>query len=243
MIGTKILKPSRFRDIGLLTLADIDNFCLELESSIRNTEFINILNHDPNENYDKIERLVCDAKQKCMPSKLEKVKHYKHKLSPWITSGILKSIKFRDQLYKSMKLCAPDSQEYASNCINLNTCNSILQKTIRNAKKSYYRDEFEKHKNDSRKTWCTIKNLINKNKSSKEFPSYFLIDNVKETDTKIIADKFNNFFKPHVWFQETKGYVNMGQLPCFLKVWVKSSYVQERLIFLCRCSKKQWAQT
>ena len=176
------------------TKADIDNFCLELESSIRSTEFINILNHDPNENYDKIERLVCDARQKCMPSKLEKVKRYKHKLSPWITSGILKSIKFRDQLYKAMKLCAPDSQEYTSNRINLNTCNSILQKTIRNAKKSYYRDEFEKHKNDSRKTWCTIKNLINKNKSSKEFPSYFLIDNVKETDTKIIADKFNNFF-------------------------------------------------
>ena len=93
-----------------------------------------------------------------------------------------------------MKLSSPDSQDYASHRINLNTYNSILQKTIRHAKTSYYRREFEKHKNDSRKTWSTIKKLINKNKSKTEFPSYFLINQIKETDKKVIADKFNQFF-------------------------------------------------
>ena len=176
------------------TETDVHNFCRELESSISNTHFDMNLDNDPNENYNKLEHIITTAKQKHMPSKLEKVKKYKHKLSPWITTAIIRSVKFRDQLYKKMKSCCPDSQEYATIRINLNTYNSILQKTIRHAKSTYYGREFEKHKNDSRKTWCTIKNVINKNKSSKEFPSYFLINNIKETNNNIIADKFNQFF-------------------------------------------------
>ena len=174
--------------------SDVDNFCSELQLMIQRTQFNQNLDHDPNENYTKLESIVSDAKQKCMPSKLEKVNRYKHKLNPWMTSEILKSIKVRDQMYKKMKASPPDSQEYESKRINLNTCNSLLQKSIRNAKALFYGREFEKHKNDSRKTWSTIKNLINRNRSTKEFPSYFLINNSKETDQKIIANKFNEFF-------------------------------------------------
>ena len=129
-----------------------------------------------------------------MPSKLVKIKRHRHKLNPWMTSGILKSIKARDKLYKHMKSCPPNSLEYESSRINLKTCNSILQKSIRNAKNLYYGREFEKHKNDSRKTWSTLKNLISKNKHSNEFPSYFLINSIKETEPKIIANRFKEFF-------------------------------------------------
>ena len=173
---------------------NVQNFCIELESSLNNTVFNSNLCSDPNVNYNKFEQIVIDTKQKHMPSKLEKVKRYKHKLSPWITSGIIKSIKFRDQLYKKMKSCLPDSESYATQRINLNTYNSMLQKSIRQAKTSYYGQEFEKHKHDSRKTWSTIKKLVNRNKSTRELPNYFLINNVKVVDSKIIADKFNQFF-------------------------------------------------
>ena len=173
---------------------DILKFTKELENSITQTQFDSNLYSDPNENYNKLETLITTAKQKHMPSKLEKVKRYKHKLSPWITSAIIKSIKYRDQLYRKMKSCDPDSEEYGKHRTNLNTYNSILQKSIRLAKANYYGKEFEKHKCDSKKTWCTIKNLINKKTSKNEFPSYFLIENKKETNTKFIADKFNEFF-------------------------------------------------
>ena len=91
-------------------------------------------------------------------------------------------------------MCSPDSKEYEEFRVNLGTCNAIFQKTIRQAKAIYYSREFEKNKNDSRKTWCTIKNIIDKSRSSKEFPSYFLIGDRKETDLKTIANKFNDFF-------------------------------------------------
>ena len=190
----KSKNKDKFTRVYNQTANDVSNFCRELELSMSKSSFENNLFSDPNENYNKLESLIGSAKDKHMPSKLEKVKRYKHKLSPWITSAIIKSIKFRDQLYKKMKSSCPDSIEYENYRTNLKTFNNILQKTIRNAKIDYYGKEFEKHKHDSKKTWSTIKILINKNKSSKEFPSYFLINNQKETDSKIIANKFNEFF-------------------------------------------------
>ena len=141
---------------------DVLKFYNELEVSLSNTHFNSNPCFDPNENYNKLEDLITAAKQKHMPSKLVKVKRYKHRLSPWITTAIIKSIKFRDQLYKKMKSCHPDSQDYENHRINLHTFNYILQKTIRQAKVDYYSREFEKHKHDSKRTWGTVKKIINK---------------------------------------------------------------------------------
>ena len=46
------------------------------------------------------------------PKKSVKFNKYQHKLSNWITTGILKSIEFRDNLYKRLQLCPIDSPEY-----------------------------------------------------------------------------------------------------------------------------------
>ena len=74
-------------------------------------------NHDPNINYDKLEKILCEAKEKHLPVKTVKFNKYKHKRSPWITLGILKSIKFRDGLYKKLNL----SRLILFNTIILNT--------------------------------------------------------------------------------------------------------------------------
>ena len=73
---------------------NISNFCKELEMSISKSNFNYNQFCNPNENYEKLEKLITSAKDKHMPSKLEKVKRYKHKLSPWITTAIIKSMKF-----------------------------------------------------------------------------------------------------------------------------------------------------
>ena len=41
-----------------------------------------------------------------------KFKKYKHKKCNWITKGIIKSIKYRDNLYKKLKLTAHDSSKF-----------------------------------------------------------------------------------------------------------------------------------
>ena len=43
------------------------------------------------------------------------------------------------------------------------TTNGYLNHCIRATKKEFYHNEFNKHKNDIRKTWDTLKEIIDKN--------------------------------------------------------------------------------
>ena len=47
----------------------------------------------------------------------------------WITQGILRSIQYRDKLYKQLKLTHPNSSNYEIININLKTYNTILKHT------------------------------------------------------------------------------------------------------------------
>ena len=53
---------------------------------------------DPNINYGKFEEVLSASFNKHFPEKRVKANKSKHKLSPWITTGIIKSIEFRDNL-------------------------------------------------------------------------------------------------------------------------------------------------
>ena len=77
-----------------------------------------------------------------MPTKLVKFNKYKHKKSMWITQGILRSIQYGDKLYKKIKLTHPNPSNYEIININLKTCNTILKRTIRAAKKVYFESRF-----------------------------------------------------------------------------------------------------
>ena len=46
------------------------------------------------------------------PKQRIKLNKYKHKKCPWITNGLITSIKVRDQLYKSLKCTDYESLEF-----------------------------------------------------------------------------------------------------------------------------------
>ena len=54
--------------------------------------------------------------------------------------------------------------------------------------------KYSKYKNDIRKTWDTLKEVINKKTFKSDFPSNYLHDGVEITGSKNIADKFNEYF-------------------------------------------------
>ena len=84
------------------------------------------------------------ALNKHIPLKKLKFDKYKHEKSNWITTGIIKSIKFRDGLYKRLKQFQQNSIEYFNNKQNLTAYNKILRHCIRNAKASYFSMKFKK---------------------------------------------------------------------------------------------------
>ena len=128
-----------------------------------------------------------------MAIKIVKFKKYKHKRNNWITHGIIKSIKFRDNLYKQVKMTNTNSPQYDILRRNLSTYNAILKSSIRLAKKTYFLQQFNTCKNDSRKTWKTINDLIS-NRKEKTSPTYFKDEHVIFTDKLEIANKFNLYF-------------------------------------------------
>ncbi len=85
-----------------------------------------------------------------MPCKLVKFDKYKHKKTNWITSGIIKSIQYRDNLYKKLKMAHHGSTQFAIYKVNLDTYNNILKRSIRLSKQNYYLTIFTKFKDDIR---------------------------------------------------------------------------------------------
>ena len=123
---------------------------------------------DPNSNYTTLCNEILRSKKKHMPSKWVKFNKYTNKKSSWITQGLLKSIKYRDKLYKRLKLTDPNSANYDTININLKTYNGILKTSIRAAKQAYFELCFKRFKNDIKNTWKTINDILSKTKIQKK---------------------------------------------------------------------------
>ena len=147
---------------------------------------------DPNLEYDFFNGLLWTL-TKHFSNRRVKVNKDWHKLSPWITTWLIKSIKFRDKLYERLKSCPRDNPEHNRIEYNLKADNGYLNQCIRTAKREYCVLECTKYKNDIRKTWDTLKDIIN-SKNSKSDPSYFTEHGIKISGSKTIVDKFNEYF-------------------------------------------------
>ena len=196
-IVTNIL-TTRVPQPKYITIREQDDHCLAKV----NTELINSnimtkmdldLRSDPNSNYKLLESEIINANSQFMAIKVVKFKKYKHKRNNWITHGIIKSIKYRDNLYKQVKMTNANSSQYDVLRSNLSTYNAILKSSIRLAKKTYVMKQFNTCKNDSRKTWKNINDLIS-NRKVKTSPTYFKDQHVMVTDKLEIANKFNLYF-------------------------------------------------
>ena len=161
---------------------------------------INISSHlnsnlmvNPDLEYEKFDDII-HFHQNHFPEKREKFNKYKHKISNWITSGIIKSIEFRNNLYKKCKMSPHDSPDYLILWHNLKLYNKYLNQCILTAKQEFYVREFTKYKNDIRKTWGTLKHILNKKKQKSDFPPYFIDKDRRISGSKNIADQFNEYF-------------------------------------------------
>ena len=149
---------------------------------------------DPNDNYTIFEEIIFKAKAKHLQPKTVRFKRYKHKLSPWMTKAILISIKMRDKLFCKLKSTPEISTHYADLEHNLSEYKKLLKKIIRLAKTKYYAEQFDKNKANSRHVWATIKDILNRNKSKKESPSYFTLGEAIIKEPQSVANHFNEFF-------------------------------------------------
>jgi hypothetical protein len=149
---------------------------------------------NPNINTNIIANELKTAKEKHFPTKFVKFNKYKHKKNNWITFGILKSMKHKNSLYKKLRKTREGTANFLKIKKELEDYNIVLRKSIRLAKTSYYQNNFELYKNDIKKTWSTINDILNKTRKKKHFPEYFCVDDEHIHDKLEIANKFNIYF-------------------------------------------------
>ena len=93
---------------------------------------------DPNYNYEILEHAMKETHSECFPERRVRFNAKKHKKTPWITNGILRSINSRNKLYKKMKQSRIDSVGYIAKKTDFNKYRNTLSKTITTAKRVDY---------------------------------------------------------------------------------------------------------
>ena len=110
------------------------------------------------------------------------------KKHPWITNGILRSIKKRNKLYKAYLCNKSDAECFEKYKRYRNNLTTI----IRESRKLHFHHQFEKAKNNCNSTWKVIKEILNKRNTCKI--NKFNFKDVSYETPKEIAEKFNEYF-------------------------------------------------
>ena len=144
---------------------------------------------DTNVLYDDFIWRLSNCVDRHVPLKKLNKKQLKLKSKPWINTFIIKLIKHRDKLFSRKK--KDPTNEIITNAYRL--FRNRVTREIKNSKKNYYNSYFETCKNDMKKTWKGIRELINSNSKNNKISQ--LTDNDKIINDPLdIANKFNDFF-------------------------------------------------
>ena len=172
------------------------NFLNLVKQDLLSLNFMNNMNEsrDVNENFNTFLGYLDEIITSHTVTKRVRVHKHKHKKSPWITFGIIKSIKFRDNLFKKMKQAALGSNEFNTLKTNLNTYNKILKRTIRSAKTLFYEQTFNSCRDDVKKTWKNINSILNRGKQDNNLPKALNFENRTLRDRSEILDALNLHF-------------------------------------------------
>ena len=145
-----------------------------------------------NEIYEDFSEKFDILLNKHFPVTKRKFCKYKDKKNKWITDGILRSLKYRDNLLKRSKKLTGRRKKVLDT--QLKNYSKILNRCTKNAKKLYYNRIFQTYKNNIRKTWEHINAILGKSCNT-EYPEFFSdASGNKITDFKLIADSLNDYF-------------------------------------------------
>ena len=134
-----------------------------------------------------------EALNKHAPIKYLNKKEVKTRQKPWLTPGILTSIKRKRVLFKKYKVLKLKDRNsdyiYQKYKLHRDMINTLKRKS----KRIYYKDYFTTNITNSKKTWSGINQLLNKNHYKQNL--IFLQDCEGLTNNqRKVANKFNQYF-------------------------------------------------
>jgi exonuclease III len=144
--------------------------------------------NDVNVSYDYFLQKLTALYNSHFPLEKRTCNLYRNHNKPWITGGILKSIKKKHRIYKdSIKANLLDKTSRYKQYKNK------LTSIIRAAERQYYSDKFEELKGNLQKTWKFLKSIIS-NVSNDYSIKEIKTSRGRLTDPTAVATEFNNYF-------------------------------------------------
>lgn len=144
---------------------------------------------DPEEAYNNFNNKVTELLDIHCPIKTKHNSKRNTPKKPWVTKGLIKSLKTKDKLYKTYI-----SKPSFDNKLKYTKYRNNLNLLLRLSKKTYITTKIITNKDNTKEMWKTLNNLLGRNKKT-QHPDFFTSANgEKISDNKIIAESFNNFF-------------------------------------------------
>ena len=108
---------------------------------------------------------------------------------PWMTEALCTQIKLKNSIYKEyVKSNNADIVE------SYTDSKRILHSSLRNAEIQYYSEQYELNSCDMFKGWKVLKTILALNNNSEKRKLCLTVNNVAVTNSKDIANGFNEFF-------------------------------------------------
>ena len=145
--------------------------------------------NNANDSYDLFLKYFLKHYEIAFPKIEIKIKT-KNLLSPWITKGLLKSSTRKHRLYdKFLK------KKSFTNESKYKTYKNLFETIKHKSKKNYYTELITKYKNNIKKTWEIIKEVIGKTKLKNNLlPRRLIINGIESYNKQNIAESFNKYF-------------------------------------------------
>ena len=176
----------------------------QLKAKLSDINWDSILNtNDVNEMTDSFHTILCQEIEKFCPKTSRILNYSKLRREPWLSNGIMKSIKRAKVLYKDTLIngCSDDIIE------RYKEYNCMLQRVKRQAKRKYYFDKCIEFRSDTKKLWQTINSLCGKQNDKTNVITCLRIDNIRNYNSKSIANEFSKHFA-------TVGRTYAEKIPC-----------------------------
>ena len=141
--------------------------------------------NDVNVNFDKFENTFKRLYNKHFPVKTKNLS-YKRVMNPWMTTGLLNSIRTKNDLFKKVKLGLSSQIEYN---IYRNRVDALIKLTKRN----YYLKIFSSFKNSTRKLWQSINSLSKVPAQQSKISTLIYDDKILSTPSDI-SNALNDHF-------------------------------------------------
>ena len=128
-----------------------------------------------------------------IPLKKISNKNFKLKFKPWITTGILKSLKKRRDFHnRFIRAKNIENKQELYSCFK--KYRNMLVTLIRKSKENYFSKYFSDNVKNLRQTWKGIRNIIEMKKNTDSSPTSIIKDGKSVTDPSEIASLFNSYF-------------------------------------------------